>query len=295
MSEFRGSLKKDTEFIFSSTSKSDTSNDETSSPEAMREQLRDPNFLPTIKYISEAFRDDKAFDQKTWDGKGSTMDYPNWHHFLIDKNNPVYELLNEEYLNALADYFVERIRELGATKDKPLVILEIGAGDGRLSHFLQKKIDEKSPGLVKIIASDSGDWEKGGVKPRFPVENLRHDEAIKKFSPEIVICSWMPFREDFSEEIRKASSVKEYVLVGEENGSCGDPWKTWGKHDAGNWQIDHDVVPPYQADGFEQIYLDDPSSNQISRSSDRPPIKYSGQKDYHLGGVSCTFSFRRKT
>ncbi|MDI6603285.1 MAG: hypothetical protein QME57_04235 [Patescibacteria group bacterium] len=235
-------------------------------PDELRKKLRDPNFLPSHKEIRKAF-----------------ADWEQWMEFCFDKENPVFEFLNEEYLNALADYFVGKIQEYGASEEKPLVILEIGAGNGRLSHFLQQKLEERAPGQTKVVATDSGEWR---LKRDFPVEQLKHDEAMKKYSPDIVIVSWMPYLQDSSKDIRKCPSVKEYILIGEtDGGCCGDPWETWGQPWL-LWDEDDEggeKIPPYEADGFEREDLDELSDLQICRTDE--PGRYRHSR---------TVSFKRK-
>jgi hypothetical protein len=228
-------------------------------PEQLRQKLRDPNFLPTRKQITNAFQ---------------TLDQ--WINFCF-KENQVFEFLNEEYLNALAHYFVGKIQEYGASKERPLVILEIGAGNGRLSHFLRQKLEERAPGQTKVVATDSGAWN---LKSDFPVEQLKHDEAMKKYNPDIVVISWMPYNTDLSKDIRKFDSVQEYILIGESDGGCcGDPWETWGI----NWLDDKaGQMPPYKAEGFVRENLHNLSLLQICRSDE--PGRY-----YH----SNTVSFKR--
>lgn len=240
-------------------------------PDELRERLRDPNFLPNHEQITKTFIDD----------------WHEWYKFCFDKENPVFELFNDEYLNAFADYFVGRIQETGANKKRPLVILEIGAGNGRLSHFLQQKLEERAPGQTKVVATDSKAWT---LKSDFPVEQLNHDDAMKKYSPDIVVFSWMPYKEDSTKDIRKFDSVQEYILIGETDGNCGDAWETWGQ----SWLCDEDdkddkddedgeKIPPYEADGFEKEDLGNLSKLQICRTDD--PGSY-----YH----SRTVSFRKK-
>lgn len=235
-------------------------------PDELRERLRDPNFLPTHEQITKAFTN--------WD---------QWYQFCRDKENPVFEFFNEEYLNAFADYFVDKIQEHGASEERPLVILEIGAGNGRLSHFLRQKLEERAPGQIKVIATDSGEWS---LKSNFPVEQLKHDEAMEKYSPDIVVFSWMPYKEDSSKDIRKFDSVQEYILIGEtDGGCCGDKWETWGRQ---SWSWDEDEkegkkIPPYEADGFEREYLADLSDLQICRADEPGNYDHSG-----------TVSFKRK-
>jgi len=233
-------------------------------PEELKERLRDPNILPTHEQITKAF-----------------IDWGDLRGFCFDKENKVFEFFNEEYLNAFADYFVSRINEYSANKERPLIILEIGAGNGRLSHFLEQKLEERIPKQTKVIATDSDTW---ALKKDFPVEQLKHDEAMKKYNPDIVIFSWMPYREDSSKDIRKVKSVQEYILIGEtDEGCCGDEWETWGQ----SWAMDEDYegekTPLYELDGFKRENLDDLSELQICRTDD--PGDY-----FH----SRTVSFKRK-
>lgn len=232
--------------------------------------MKDPNFLPAHEQIENAFANDHE-----------------WRNFCEDDDNPVFEFLNQEYLNALADYFVQRIETYGASKEKPILVLEIGAGNGRLSHFLQQKIEEKAPGQAKVIATDSFEWE---IKPSFPVEKLNHIKSIKKYNPDIVVCSWMPSNKDSTKDIRKIPNVKEYILIGEtEGGCCGASWDTWGKIPSYELQLleeegaETEKIPPYEADGFERLDLKNLSKHQICRTD--------CVKDYYH---SETVSFRRK-
>lgn len=216
------------------------------SPKELRERLTDPNFLPTHKQIEIALPTLRE-----------------WASFFMKKDTPpldVFELLNEEYLDALSDYLVEKITEYGASKENPLLILEIGAGDGRLSHFLRQKLEKKAPGLTKIIATDSGEW---GLKSHFPVEKLKHDEALKKYDAQVVLCSWMPWGVDQTEDIRRCKKTREYILIGEsDGGQCGDNWKTWGIKAYDDPSEDRQV-PPYKAEGFEKKDMGDLRKHQV--------------------------------
>jgi len=229
----------------------------------LREKLRDPHFLPTREQILRAF--------PVWEYDSGDYDVM---HVCKDINNPIFEFFNEEHLNALSDYFVTKISEYGGSKEKPIIILEIGAGNGRLSYFLQKMLEGKVPGQVKVIASDSGEWK---LKNDFPVEQLKHDEAMSKYNPDIVVFSWMPYGEDYTKEMRKCPSVKEYILIGEDGGgNCGSD-ETWGYVESRP-----NDLPLYEKDGFEKEYLDSTELN-ICRTD------YPGSM-----GHSRTVSFRRK-
>ncbi len=228
----------------------------------LRENLKNPDFLPTYVEIKQAFSNDEESDS-----------------FFYNKESPVFELLNEEYLNLLANYFVESVEAYGENKDNPFVILEVGAGDGRLSHFLRNKLEEKIPGKTKVIATDSGEWD---IKKHFPVEALGHVKAMEKYNPDVVVCSWMPLGEDFSKDIRKCDRVKEYILIGDSS-CCGDEWETWGR----DWTGDKskEEITLYEKDGFEKVELLDFRRLQFCRTD---------SISYALLNHSETVSFRRK-
>lgn len=237
-------------------------------PHELREKMRDPNFLPTRKDIIRAFRPE-----------GHLLELE-WVQFCHDEENPVYEFLNAEFITAFSNYLAQRVKNLGASEDSPVTILEVGAGNGRLSHFIQQRLAAMLPGKVKVVATDSGKW---GLKTAFPVEAIGHKEALGKYEPNIVIFSWMPYEKDVTDDFRAAGSVDEYILIGETVGCCGDIWRTWGE----SWSFDDkDIegkVAPYIADGFERQNIDEVSVHQICRS------------DYlDDDGHSSTVSFRRE-
>lgn len=231
-------------------------------PSELREKLRDPNFLPTRSDISRAFESGKE-----------------WNDFCENKEEPVFEFLNEEFITAFSNYLVQRVGGLGAPEDSPITILEVGAGNGRLAHFLQQKLEAKLPGKVKVVAIDSNnEWS---LKPAFPVEKIDHKTALQKYKPKIVIFSWMPTRDEVTTDFRATDSVEEYILIGEVDGGCsGDGWETWGKPTSLH---EKNMVAPYIADGFEREDLDDISQYQIGRT-DKPRVY----------GNSQTVSFRRE-
>lgn len=229
-------------------------------PEEMREKLRDPSFLPSLKELTRhlaKFRGYSPYDNTEWQ---------KWYDLAFNKKYPIFEIWTKEYIHAFSTYLAQRVEELGGTEENPTVISEVGAGNGRLTHFLQEKMDKLIPGEVKVVASDSGDWK---IPPAFPVENIPYNEAIAKYKPSIVICSWMPYRVDWTADFRIAESIDEYILIGEtDGGCCGDEWKTWGQ----KWTFDEEEkngvknqLPLYRQDGFERIDLVDLSDLQLSR------------------------------
>lgn len=232
----------------------------------------------------------------------------------------IYEFWTEEYVSGLADYLLERCEEF----DGSTVILDVGAGDGTLVHFLRKYLDEFHSGskrrqsaalnvkkartssrkknrtkssLPVIVASDDGSWK---IDPKADVEKLNITEALRKYNPFdesgkrshqlVVICSWMPQGIDWTQEMRD-SSVDEYILIGEsDDGNCGDNWLTFGN-------------PDFKDD----IYLDKGEAKSM-KPSVIAPYKADGYKridlahlsklqysrfDSSVSGSSKTISFRR--
>ncbi len=182
-------------------------------PEVIRERIRDPKYLPTVPEVSRAF---------------TPAHFRAWQEFCIKSDPPIYELFTQEQIKALCSYFIDRQRDL-ATDGHTVTILEVGAGNGRLSHFLKQQLEKDAPGKFQVIATDSGEWELDSSV--FPVEQLDYPEAIKKYKPTVVITSWMPHGEDWTPEFRQADNIKEYLLIGEaDGGSCGSD-ETWTEHD----------------------------------------------------------------
>lgn len=112
-------------------------------------------------------------------------------------------------------YSKELIARLAALIDgRPC--LEIAAGDGTLTQFLKDR-------GVQITATDNGSRSHSVQYPEFVV---KHDarEALRRYAPEIVICSWPPAGNDFEARIFKTRSVQMYIVIGSRH-----------KFSAGNW------------------------------------------------------------
>jgi len=170
----------------------------------------------------------------------------------------VYELWTDEYITALAQYIGRRCEVTGENLYR---IVEIGAGDGRLTHFLRKKFDELGYHNIDIIATDTGAWASDSWLPVTKVEDT--PATLQKYKPKMVICSWMIPREDLSKEFRDQSTVEEYILIGPPNGDiAGATWDTWGAGDQSS--ID---PPPYTVDGFQRYDLKYVSLFQIAQNS----------------------------
>lgn len=242
----------------------------------IKEKLLNPKYLPSFAEVATVWK----------------YDY-NWlEDCRDDKKVSPWEFLTKEFIEAVANYLLGRLEELVKDRHEPMVILEAGAGDGRLAHFLQEKMDELHPGKVKIIPTDTYKWvENGSVQIVFPVERVNNNqEALQNYQPTIVICSWMLADEDWSAGFRAAESVEEYILFGEEdNLVSGKCWDTWGYNPVPflynpdepdkslkKWEEDIDVdavelyekrknqLSPFKADGFERVNLQQVSEQQVN-------------------------------
>ncbi|KAL7468240.1 hypothetical protein ACHAXS_008466 [Conticribra weissflogii] len=163
-------------------------------------------------------------------------------YFEMRRREDSYELWTREYIFGLASYLLKRIEESDnqSTNPKKTIILDVGAGDGRLTYFLRRAMTEimKSRNsslkgtkgaathsaihkLPAIIAIDDGSWKA-------PIYNNKHIqveqktviEALNTYGPNrnkkqpkngiveetrlIVLCSWMPPGQDWTADFRKS-------------------------------------------------------------------------------------------
>jgi len=229
------------------------------------------------------------------------------------ENVGIYEFWTLEYVTAFKNYLMKRCRELkevdtsrNGRKKKDVVILDVGAGNGILAHFIREYMGGKSDNnghhqhphgkkkmnsknnknisLPKVIATDDGSWN---IQPKVKVEKLSVVEAMKKYNTNennhhlIIICSWMPMGEDWTQAFRDAGA-DEYILIGEcDDGNCGHNWHTWGNPDFSVEEEESKNVPSYVSDGFKRKDLDDLSILQFSRF------------DSAVSSGSKTISFRK--
>ncbi|RUS14599.1 hypothetical protein BC937DRAFT_93574 [Endogone sp. FLAS-F59071] len=148
-----------------------------------------------------------------------------------------YEILTAEYVKALAKHIVRRMREIHkrSSNDKnERCVLECGARNGRLSHFLLStvacelgvSISDRDVHSAALQAKDVGSWRFRAVdlKPRVKVpefhvgvEQIDYRDAVERYHPAIVLSSWMPSAEDWTVELRRigGDALKEYVLIGD--------------------------------------------------------------------------------
>ena len=86
-----------------------------------------------------------------------------------------------------------------------MALEEIAAGDGTLSRFLRQE-------GIQVRATDNYSWHD---RISFPadVERLEAIAAIRKYAPEVVLCSWPPSQNNFEREVFQTASVRIYLVV----------------------------------------------------------------------------------
>jgi len=141
-------------------------------PENLRKKLRGRKYLPSQAEVSKIpYKQRESYQEEFFD----------------------YEIWNREYIKILAKHLGKGL------------ILEVGAGTGRLSYFLQKELPKS-----KIIATDIS------LKNRvagIPLLKMSMKQALQKFQPDILLCSWPD--EFFWKEIKYNIRAKKIILIGD--------------------------------------------------------------------------------
>lgn len=118
--------------------------------------------------------------------------------------------------------------------------LDIAAGDGTLSGFLRDA-------GVQITATDDYSWSHA---INFPgnVEQIGGKQALLKYQPQVVICSWPPYGNHFEQCIFATRSVQLYIMLGSRHDFVSGNWKSYAEQDKFDWGIDESLsellIPP---------------------------------------------------
>eukprot|EP01060_Flectonema_neradi_P013082 TRINITY_DN19881_c0_g1_i1.p1 TRINITY_DN19881_c0_g1~~TRINITY_DN19881_c0_g1_i1.p1 ORF type:complete len:405 (+),score=60.15 TRINITY_DN19881_c0_g1_i1:32-1246(+) len=197
------------------------------------DKLLDPEYIS----VEELFLMLDPFDTKTFTKL----------HFFCEQNG-FCNVLNQEMISELANHL--------KSQDRP--IIEVGAGSGRLTHFL------KQYGVNDIRATDHkpDGYISGYSTGNFPVERADSDEVVKKYCPHTILCSWMPEGIDWTSSWR-TDQINKYILLGEPfGGQSGTPWDTFGVVPQNEFALppwlggatfkEPPTSPPYIQDGYTQ-------------------------------------------
>jgi hypothetical protein len=118
--------------------------------------------------------------------------------------------------------------------------LEIAAGDGTLASLLIEA-------GVPVTATDNFSWTQAIQYPD-RVEKLGAKEALEKYKPQVVLCSWPPPGNSFEKEVFLTPSVDFYLVIGSRYRFAGGNWEAYAGQQRFEWQADPRlsgyVLPP---------------------------------------------------
>ena len=232
------------------------------------------------------------------------------------EDHGIFEVLTTEFVSSLAERIAESVEKLENNNDRrnePPVVLEVAAGAGRLSHFLN------ASGIVPVpvLATDDCSWKltsspspssssaaAAAVTISSAVQQLDHAAAVATHAPSIVLCAWMPENTDFTAAWRdtstgRSATVDEYILIGAaDSGLSGLPWETWGYVSP--------LLPPegITADDIAAVPATDPrrrtlesmrAGHQAQQRGDDPPYKRDGFEKARAESVCAVQLSRRDT
>ena len=175
-----------------------------------------PEFLPSTEDLIELYRRHLWMDFACHNPLGSLFQIP-----------------TKELIDSLGDVLTEEIERLNQSEVK---ITELGASNGRLTHFLKQTLEERIKNKpLHIKGVDDFSWDENEeirscngspywLRRIFEVEETSMENAINE-NPDIVISSWMPPHEDWTKLIRSNPNVKVFILIGNPE-QCGteDAW-----------------------------------------------------------------------
>ncbi|WP_010251065.1 class I SAM-dependent methyltransferase [Acetivibrio cellulolyticus] len=130
-----------------------------------------------------------------------------------------------------------------------LKCIEIGAGDGTLTRFL------KAYG-VSCLATDDYSWNNYIQYPDY-VEKIDAKEALNKYKPDVVICSWAPPGNAFEKTVFKTESVKLYIAIGTKNHALTGNYEAYQNQDTFDMELSQQLsslVLPQSKDNAVYIF-----------------------------------------
>ena len=127
--------------------------------------------------------------------------------------------------------------------------LEIAAGDGTLTRFLAGR-------GANITATDDYSWKHEVHYPEFVVK-LDAGDALREYSPEVVLCSWPPAGNSFEQQVFRTKSVQLYIVIGSRHRFAAGNWEEYHKQSAFDFEenetLSQLVLPP-ELDGAVYIF-----------------------------------------
>lgn len=193
----------------------------------MLAKLENTLYSPSLSDLKIAFPLEQSYPT---DSQEFPWISPQFTDFQYRFNN--YQIYTQEFITSFATYLAARITTTYQQTHQKVIVLEVGAGDGRLTYFLKQQLTELvAAGHVELRATDTKDWEerKKMVNPSLDIVTKQdYTTALEqaKPNPTLVLCSWMNIDVDWTPDFRKATHVFEYILIGDifRTAKCGAGW-----------------------------------------------------------------------
>lgn len=100
--------------------------------------------------------------------------------------------------------------------------LEIAAGDGTLARFLRDA-------GADVTATDDHSWSGRVDFAGAAVERVEAREALRRYRPEVVLCSWPPAGNPFERHVFTTPSVQLYVVIASRHAFASGDWEAYGR------------------------------------------------------------------
>jgi hypothetical protein len=109
--------------------------------------------------------------------------------------------------------------------------LEIAAGDGTLARFLAGE-------GVSITATDDYSWQHAIDYPE-TVRRLEAREALERYQPSVVVCSWPPPANRFERYVFSDRNVELYIVIGSRYHFASGNWEAYTNQS--RFEASHDI------------------------------------------------------
>jgi len=140
--------------------------------------------------------------------------------------------------------------------------IEIAAGDGTLTRFLRQ-----AGGAIR--ATDNYAWAKDIQYPDF-VERLDAENALRKYAPPVVICSWPPAGNSFEKSVFACASVMLYIVIASRKTFASGNWDLYAKQKEFQWEEDKVLsgwlIPP-EIEGAVLVFRRNVSAATLGRNA----------------------------
>jgi hypothetical protein len=79
---------------------------------------------------------------------------------------------------------------------------------------------------IAITATDDQSWKHEVNYPEFVVKRDAQ-EALREYTPEVVLCSWPPAGNTFEQQVFRTKSVQMYIVIGSRHRFAAGNWEAY--------------------------------------------------------------------